>query len=51
MKDLSTTITIALEFQTILHICIEVSIVLVLNSHHYHVQDLIVTYYTVETLK
>ena len=52
MKDLSSTITITLEFQTVLHICMEVLIVLVLNSHYCHVQDLlIVVCYTVGTMK
>ena len=52
MKDLSTTVIITLEFQTVLHICMDYSIVLVLNSHYCHVQDLlIVIYYTVVAVK
>ena len=52
MKDLNPTITITLELQTVLHICMEDFIVLVLNSRYYFVQDLlIVVCYTVETVK
>ena len=52
MNNLNTIIMIILEFQTVLlHICIEYCIVLVLNSHYCHVQDLMMTNYTVETVK